>query len=98
MEPRWRKSMYVGTLAYRGGTEAFDIGLTDDGTLWIIWSDQPFCWATFDRVEFAALKRGKTLSDRLRIKQSELRALRNYVRLFVPEFEMEDTSDAETTL
>lgn len=86
MEPRWRKRMYGLSLVYRGGTESFDIAMSDDGRLWIIWSDKPFHWATFDRAELDALSAGKSLEKGRRVTAKELRDLRNYVNLFVPEF------------
>lgn len=97
IEPRWRKRVYGDILTYRGGTETFDIWLSNDGALCIVWDREPFCWATFDRVEFDALKKGKSIGEGFRIKQSQLRALRNYVNLFIPEFGKEE-SHAETTL
>ena len=98
MEPRWRKRMYGPSLVYRGGTESFDIGLAEDGKtmfLWIIWSDKPFHWATFDKVTFHALEPGKWLEKGRRVTAKELRDLRNYVQLFVPEFaETTENNDA----
>lgn len=86
MQPRWRRYMYNENVVYRGGTETFDIATTVGALIWIVWDEAPFNWEAFKKDKFRELKPGDVLEGRRRITAEELRDLRNYVNLFVPEF------------